>query len=318
MNQKISFDYYYGMEAEQFSFYRIPKILFTSDIFKELSSDAKILYGLMLDRMSLSIQNKWFDKDDRAYIIFTLEEVMVYMNCGKDKGVKIMAELDSNKGIGLIERVKQGLGRPALIYVKNFVIKDSEDCNENEVEEKQGENSRSQDFGKVEVKTSEKPKSGVLKNRSQEFGKTDSNYTNINKTNINNNNSIYLSGYDGEIEDYDQIIKENIEYDVLVSENPFDKQYIDEIYEILVDAVSIPREQFRIQGANYPFEVVRNRLLKITSDHIYYILECLHQNNKKVKNIKSYLLTTLFNAPVTIGSFYQAKVNHDLSKSGGD
>lgn len=304
--QRISFDYFYGMEADQFSFYRIPKVLFTNDIFKELSSDAKILYGLMLDRMSLSIQNRWFDSEDRAYIIFTLEEVMKYMNCGKDKGVKIMAELDSNKGIGLIERVKQGLGRPALIYVKNFIIEDSKEFEKNKLDEGQGENSRSQDFGKTEVKVSEKSKSGVRKNRSQEFGKTDSNYTNNNKTNINNN-SIYQS------EDYEQIIRENIEYDVLIAENPVDKQYIEGIYELLVEAVSIPREQFRIQGALYPFELVKSRLLKITSDHIYYILECLHQNNKKVKNIRSYLLTTLFNAPVTMSNFYQAKVNHDLS-----
>ena len=76
----VEFDYFHGYESEQFAFYRIPKVLFTDDYFKDLSSDAKILYGLMLDRMSLSIKNNWIDEEDRVYIIFTLEQVMQYMN----------------------------------------------------------------------------------------------------------------------------------------------------------------------------------------------------------------------------------------------
>ena len=123
----VEFDYFHGYESEQFAFYRIPKVLFTDDYFKDLSSDAKVLYGLMLDRMSLSIKNNWIDEEDRVYIIFTLEQVMQYMNCGKDKGVKILAELDTGKGIGLIERVKRGLGKPAIIYVKSFLIKDRQE-----------------------------------------------------------------------------------------------------------------------------------------------------------------------------------------------
>lgn len=108
---KIEFGYFHDYESEQFAFYRIPKVLFTDDYFKDLSSDAKILYGLMLDRMSLSIKNNWIDEEDRVYIIFTLEQVMQYMNCGRDKGMKTLAELDTKKGIGLIERVKQGFGK---------------------------------------------------------------------------------------------------------------------------------------------------------------------------------------------------------------
>lgn len=193
----ITFDYFHGYESEQFAFYRIPKVLFTDNYFKDLSSDAKILYGLMLDRMSLSIKNHWLDNEDKVYIIFTLEQVMEYMNCGKDKGVKILAELDSNKGIGLIERVKRGLGKPAIIYVKSFLIKDRQEskgkdkcpetqplCNLAEVEEtaevqtsgkpKPGVlKNQSQEMGETEVQTSGKPKSGVLKNRSQEFWKTE-------------------------------------------------------------------------------------------------------------------------------------------------
>lgn len=103
---KIEFGYFHDYESEQFAFYRIPKVLFTDEYFRNLSSDAKVLYGLMLDRMALSIRNNWVDNEGKVYIIFTLEQVMEYMNCGKDKGVKILAELDTDKGIGLIERVK--------------------------------------------------------------------------------------------------------------------------------------------------------------------------------------------------------------------
>ena len=105
----MQFDYFYGNEAEQFTFYRIPKILITSPHFKKISDSAKLLYGLMLDRMSLSIRNGWLDDDNRAYIFFTTNDVMEQMCCGTEKATKMLAELDSEKGIGLIERVKQSL-----------------------------------------------------------------------------------------------------------------------------------------------------------------------------------------------------------------
>ena len=114
------FNYYYSNEAEQFNFYRIPKVLFTDKRFAKLSVEAKVLYGLLLDRMSLSLKNNWIDEDNRVYIYFKLEDVQEYMDIGKDKGIKLFSELDSEKGIGLIERKKQGLGKPTMIYVMNF------------------------------------------------------------------------------------------------------------------------------------------------------------------------------------------------------
>ena len=152
---KIEFGYFHDYESEQFAFYRIPKVLFTDEYFRNLSSDAKVLYGLMLDRMALSIRNNWVDNEGKVYIIFTLEQVMEYMNCGKDKGVKILAELDTDKGIGLIERVKRGLGKPTIIYVKSFVYRKEKvlDSAENDGSRK----NRSLEFGKTEVQKSEKP-----------------------------------------------------------------------------------------------------------------------------------------------------------------
>ena len=126
MNETIQFDYYYGIEAEQFSFYRVPWLLIKDERFKGLSSDAKLLYGLMLDRMSLSMKNGWLDDENRAYIIYTVDAIMEDLGCAKATCVKIMKELDSEKGIGLIEKKRRGLGKPDIIYVKNFATMSEE------------------------------------------------------------------------------------------------------------------------------------------------------------------------------------------------
>ena len=126
MEKKMTFNYFYGTEADQFSFYRIPKALFTDSYFKDLSSDAKILYGLMLDRMSLSIKNQWFDEKNRAYIYFSIEDIMELLNCGRNKAIKSMQELDDETGIGLIEKRRQGFGKVNIIYVKTFMLEKTE------------------------------------------------------------------------------------------------------------------------------------------------------------------------------------------------
>lgn len=114
----MQYEYFYGAQAEQFSFYRIPKALFTEPNFRELSTDAKVLYGILLDRMSLSLKNQWLDAQNKVYIIFTVEEIMDALNCANQKATRLMVQLE--KQAGLIERKRQGLGRPNLIYVKNF------------------------------------------------------------------------------------------------------------------------------------------------------------------------------------------------------
>ena len=116
----MQYEYFYGTQAEQFSFYRIPKALFTEPNFRELSTDAKVLYGILLDRMSLSLKNQWLDAQNKVYIIFTVEEIMDALNCANQKATRLMVELE--KQAGLIERKRQGLGRPNLIYVKNFAV----------------------------------------------------------------------------------------------------------------------------------------------------------------------------------------------------
>ncbi|MDO4301983.1 MAG: replication initiator protein A [Clostridia bacterium] len=123
---KLNFDYFYGIEADQFTFYRIPKELFTNTYFKGLSAEAKILYGLMLDRMSLSRKSNWLDNENRVYIIFRNEEVKTQLCCGNDKASKLFAELEK---YNLISRKKRGQGHPSLIFVKNIYSSVSNDEN---------------------------------------------------------------------------------------------------------------------------------------------------------------------------------------------
>lgn len=115
----MEFDYFYGAQADQFSFYRIPKVLFTDMRFKSISTDAKTLYGILLDRMNLSAKNGWFDQNGRVYIIYTIDKIMEALGCAEQKAVKLLSELENKAG--LIERKRQGLGKPNLIYVKNFI-----------------------------------------------------------------------------------------------------------------------------------------------------------------------------------------------------
>ena len=301
---KIEFGYFHDYESEQFALYRIPKVLFTDEYFRNLSSDAKVLYGLMLDRMALSIRNNWVDNEGKVYIIFTLEQVMEYMNCGKDKGVKILAELDTDKGIGLIERVKRGLGKPTIIYVKSFVYRKEKvlDLAEND-------------------------------NRSQEVGKTDPNNTNYNYTDISNtdrsNTDLINLSDSSEQQSMDlmeemelfqmntALVKRNIEYDCLVQRCRLgEQQQLDEIVALIVETISIERENITISGVKYPYQFVKSRLLLLEESHIEYVLDCLHENTREVKNIKAYLLTCLMNSITTIGNYYQAKVNHDMYGGG--
>ena len=111
------FDYFYGKQSDQFNFIRIPAVFFTDEKFVGMSTDAKVLYGALLSRMKLSAENGWRDQEGRVYIICTIEFVQEFMNCGNKKASLLMTELEK---IGLIERKRQGFGRPNLTYVKNF------------------------------------------------------------------------------------------------------------------------------------------------------------------------------------------------------
>lgn len=193
MNTETTFDFYYGDEGNQFSFCRIPRQLITEDTFKGLSSKAKLLYALMLQRMSLSARNGWYDELGRVFVYYTVNEIRATLNCGNDKAIKLLAELDTVKGIGLIERVKQGQGKPTKIFVKNFSkqIVPQENGPASALEDDTLD-SQAQNCEESAVLTAEKSQPRVRKNRSQDIGKTEGNYIDMNYTYLSYiNPSIY-------------------------------------------------------------------------------------------------------------------------------
>ena len=357
MMQGIQFDYFRGMEAEQYSFYRIPKMLFTMECFRGLSCEAKVLYGLMLDRMGLSVKNRWFDEVDRVYIVFTVEEIAEMMNCGTQKAVKLVKELDADKGIGLIEKKRLGLGKPNVIYVKNFMTvneeprlleeKTNDEGGEGRLEDRepgshdsgiagtdkqelsQFKNSENHNSGVVKTTIQEFPESqflngenhnsGMMKITTQEFPKSQSNNTEFNKTDFNETDPInpYLSDVIGQMDRYRSLIRENISYECFLGDRSCQSEELDELVELMVDVMMMPdHASLRIAGVERPAIVVRERFLKLEYSHIAYVLGCLRGNTGKVGNIRSYLLTSLYNATLTIDNYYRAEVNHDLYGTG--
>ena len=304
----MSFDYFYGPDdAEQYSFYRIPKRLITGDEFQDTSTEAKLLYGLMLDRLQLSIRNQWLDTLNRVYIIYTVEDIMADLHCGNQKACKLLSELENKTG--LIKRKRQGLGKPSLIYVLKF----STSCPQNDSES--------------HFKTRENHTSGDVKTTSLDMWKSHGNNTDFNKPEYNKTNPIYPGqasakitvSVDGmgrdemdERRSYEKYFREHLYIDDLKQSYPYDHGRIDEILELLVDTVCSTAKTIRCAGEDRPAEVVKSRFMKLDYGHIQYVLDCIHDNTTDIRNIKAYMLTTLYNAPITIDHYYQAKVNHDL------
>ena len=304
----MMFEYYYGQQSEQFSFYRIPKALFDNDEFDDLSTDSKLLYGIMLDRMSLSVRNSWLDDENRVYIVFTIDEIKDSLRCAEKKAVKMMDELQK---IGLIERKRQGLGKPNLIFVKNFVS----------------------GTPKGQFKNCQKDNSGIVKTTTLELSKGQCSNTNISNTDINDTD--YYPSYhiitDEEDMDkseygrkeekrnderdrkkYRELIKENIDYEVMISDDPDHADILEEILDLMVDVVCTNTKYIRVSGDDKPAETVRSQFLKLDSGHIKFVMDCLRDNTTKIRNMRQYMIATLYNAPMTIGNYYRSLVNHDM------
>ena len=311
MKDRLDYDYFYGGESEQFSFYRIPRQLIVGPEFKHASTDAKLLYGLMLDRMGLSARNGWYDEENRVFIYYPLDEIKEALNCGNDKAVKLLAELDTGKGIGLIQRVKQGQGKPAMIYVKRFTCKDIPP----QVENPPTSPARNPDFGKTEVKSSENQKSRLRESRSAEFGKSECNYTYKNQTERNQTNLSIRPVTDGmDWQACREEVMENISFDQLVEE--YGKEDVEGVTDLTADVLTSSWPTVQIGREEVLYQNIAKSLWRAKEKLKKMIEQCLRKSTKKIHNIRAYLLTSLYNAPTTIGQFYQAEVQHDLYGSG--
>ncbi|MCR1909445.1 replication initiator protein A [Flavonifractor plautii] len=304
--------YFYGDEAMQFTYFRIPCQLITHPRFKHLSTDSKLLYGMLLDRMSLSIKNEWYDDTGRVYIYYTVDEVCSNLNCGRDKAMRLLAELDTGKGVGLIERKKQGQGKPTRIYVKRFTTQEMP----LQPEKKPEPPAPPLGVEFADVQKSDFPTSRRRKNPPQEVEETDPNQTKRNQLDfIQPDPSIYPPAPSGRQMGIDRCevreeVKENIEYEHLRQELPYDD--VESLLELIVDVLSSTSSTIRIGGEVLPVDAVRRRFRQLDSEHIKYIIDSMSQTTTKINNIRAYLLTALYNAPITIGPYYSAAVRHDF------
>ena len=341
----MEFNYYYGSQADQFSFIRIPKVMLTEELFSGLSIPAKVLYGVLLDRMTLSRKNAWFDEDNRVFIIYQIGEIQEDLGFSKKKAMELLAELEK---FGLLEKKRRGHGLPNILYVKSFMTGfDAGKADSNGLVE-----------GKMKARGSETGTSGAESTGSRSAAKGTSrsdglgtsrvtdpgllrvpvsaplkSKTEINHTDWNNieSDQIRSAPAQGELmtqmgsdamrleEDlsetiaaYRNLIRENISYDNLLIAHPHDRELVDGIADLILETVISRKEYMLIASSSYPAEVVRSKFLKLQYSHIEYVLFCMERNTTKVNNIKKYLLAALFNAPSTIDGYYRAEVNHDM------
>ena len=286
----MTLDYFYGQAGKLFSFYRIPKALFQEQRFQNLSTDAKTLYGILLDRMSLSVKNEWFDKQGRVFIIFTIEDVKRSLCCADNKATKLLRELEN---FGLIERKRRGLGKPSLVYVKNFSAESSKESVKNRDND---------DSCGSKIACQDPVKSRGIKKKE-------------NKTEMNNTNPI-LSDESDKMKNrelLEEYFSHSLEIDLLLRLYPDDEDTLYQIVDLLVDTCATKRKMLHIAGDDKPAEVVRSRFMKLNADHICFVLKCLAENSSPIRNMKQYLLASLYNAPTTIQLSYQNQTNHDLA-----
>ncbi len=304
---KTEFDYYYGIEAEQFTFVRVPKVLFTDkEHFGSLSNDARILYGFLLERMSLSRKNNWIDKHNRVYIIFPVEEIEESLDVGHEKALNLLKELDDQSGIGLVKKKRRSLGLPSILYVKNFIVK--------------GEQS-----------SDHAPTSRSSENGIQEVGKSDSNNTDINNTDMSyiydqsinpprtdfQNFSPGAVGNDGLIDGIDrntveEEVKKQIDYDCLISHPDSSVvQMAEKIKDLMVDVLCGERSVVS-EGKRVSEETAKAAYRKITFDHVQYVMKSLVSYPDKISRIDRFLTTSLYNSVYTLTNSTFAGFEYDM------
>lgn len=299
----MTFDYFYSSQADSYSFYRIPRVLITGEHFKTLSTDAKLLYSLLLDRMGLSLKNNWLDDEGRVYIYYTIDEIQEDLCCGHVKAGKLLAELDAKSGIGLIERIKQGQGKPTKIYVKWFAS----------VHEDSPANSRPtknvrQESLEMEAKTAKSCTSGPTNDRSADFRKTDTNYIDNNNTDFS---YTYPSIHQQEYGACMEKLKDQVDFPLLAESYPNDDP--ESILELICDVLCSASPTIRIGRESLPIGKVQDRFKRLRFEHVAYVLDSLRETTTRIINIKAYLLRALYDAPLTMGHFYAAAVRHDFA-----
>ena len=323
---KTEFDYYYGVEAEQFTFVRVPKVLFTDkEHFGSLSNDARILYGFLLERMSLSRKNNLIDARNRVYIIFPIDEIAEIMGVCHEKALNILKELDEQNGIGLVNKKRRGLGLPSILYVKNFIINDGVEA----VPEKPSNHSEPQ-----ERLDNNAPTSRSRENRFQEVGKTDSNNTDKNNTEMSYTDIQSINQSVADLQNFspgaapsvenaglidgidrnavEEAVKKQIDYDCLMSfKDDAVVKMVEEIKDLIVDVLCGERTVIS-EGKRVSEETAKAAYRKITFEHVQYVLHSLLNYPDKISRIDRFLTVSLFNSVYTLTNSTFAGFEYDM------
>ena len=304
----MSKKYFYGRrQADLFSFIRIPKLLLTGKKYRKLSCEAKVLYGFLLDRMSLSAENEWFDDEGRVFVYCTISEAAEeVIGCGEKKACSVFKELEE---IELIERKRQGLNKPNLIYVLDF----SEEVSDGHFRNCPNDISRNVDKSNQEL--------SEIQTNNTKFNKTE--FSDTESSQVLSNDEGYVDeGRDRTRQDFDNYyaircyIAKQISLDALrvdYSDNPL----VDELYELIVDVVTSSKKEIVICGEKKPMSIVRSQFMKLNMFNIAFVLERLEETKPKIGNIKSYLLTTLYNSLLTTSSYYRTRCNNEIFRNEG-
>lgn len=303
----FNFDYFKKEDLESFNFFRVPKALFTKEIFKVLSVEEKILYSALLDRISLSQKNSWIDKEGKVYIIYTNAEIEDYFDFSKGSTVKYMKNLEK---IGLIEKRVRGLGLPNLIYVKNFAklleekenefkenIESSEDNSKNLSE------SQNLNFRNTEDEVEE------FKKCTPEVQEVSTIYTNTSKTNYiktNNNNIISIN-----LDNVDRLI-DKFNNKIIFYEESYKKAY-EKMLKIIKTTLQ-SKSDIVVSGISVPFSKYFERFKLLEKAHFEYALSCYVKNINRIVNFKSYILSLLYSSIEKVGLTCKEKIlNFNLS-----
>ena len=296
MTKDLTFEYFLGNESEQFSFVKIPKLFFTDAKFEGLSYGAKILYGLLLDRMGLSKKNKWLDEQNRVFVIYTIESIGEDFHISRTVAIRFLKELED---FGLIEK-KRRPNAAALIYVKNFIV--SEESEGMKTSENQG----SLEYGFPEVQNVEvqnmdfhpvaenqgSPEYGFPEVQNVEVQNMDSNKTNINTLDDESSSDRKNK------EDIKEYLCKKIDYQEILESrrSEEEKKLCEKILGGLVNLIALPKKQYKIDNASLPADMVIQKVIEnLSHENFKEVLNNITVNGSEtIYNINSYIIVCFF------------------------
>lgn len=337
MGKKLDLNYFYGQESDQFNFVKIPKPLLFDPMYKDIKLEEAVIYSFLLDRMQLSMKNGWYDELGRAYIYCSIETIMEFADCGKNKAGDFLKKLDA---VGLIEKVLIP-GRGLKIYVKNFIPKNTPEfknqtlgrtdevlqgtTREDKVLVDNGDN-----YEEAAPKTNHvvyfsndpvyksndtHPENKLIPVYFSNTNNTNNNYNSFSNTKSNQTISVTAADDEDRLEQdemgYAELIRENICLDTLIERYPHDREFFEGVYDIILETVLCRNKTIVVASNEYSTNFVRGKLLKLDMFHVKYVFDSWKELQVLPRNVKKYLLAALFNAPSTHDAYVSAEVSSD-------